>query len=82
MVNNSTPVLGSAPVATNTIPAAEAIAGCMVMIVVVVAVGTPTVRSWQLFDWSGGKPQELQKLKRWHVKSMSWHPRWCVKHST
>ena len=43
MVNSSTLMLRSAPVATNAIPMAEAIEGCMVMVIVVVAVGKSTV---------------------------------------
>ena len=45
MVNSGAPALGSAPVATNAIPTTEAVEGRVVMDVVVVAVGTPTVTS-------------------------------------
>jgi len=43
MVNCGTLALGSTPVATNTIPAAEAIGRCVVMVIAVVAVWTPTI---------------------------------------
>jgi len=42
MANSGVPALRSALVATNTIPVAAAVKGCVVMVVVVVAVGTPT----------------------------------------
>jgi len=42
-INNGALALSSTLVATNAIPMAEAITGCVVMVVVVVTVGTPTV---------------------------------------
>jgi len=47
-------------VAKNAVPAAEAIAGCMVMVVVVVAVGTPTVT-----DVLNGHPEAGDCLIGW-----------------
>ena len=43
IVDSGTPALVCAPVVTNATPASEAIEGCMVMVVLVVTVGTPTV---------------------------------------
>ena len=45
IVNSSIPALESAQVATIAILATEADAGCVVMVVVVITVGTPTVTS-------------------------------------
>jgi len=42
-VNSDALVLGSAPEAINIIPVAEAIEGCVVMVVVVIGVETPTI---------------------------------------
>jgi len=43
IVDSGAPALGSTPVATNAILMAEAVGGCVMRVVVIVAVGTPTV---------------------------------------
>jgi len=45
IVNCGAPTLVSVLVTSNTMPAAEAVEGCVVMVVVVVAVGTHTITS-------------------------------------
>jgi len=43
IVDSGAPALASAPVATTATLAAEAIEGCVVLVVVIIAVGAPTV---------------------------------------
>ena len=60
IVNSGELALASAPVATNTTLVAEAVEGCVVMVVVVVTVGTPTV-----IDVVNGHPGTGSRLICW-----------------